>query len=89
MPAFIMPIETTKAIMSFRALDTFAQGYVEAMFFTDTGTGDDDELEHVTFDDLSPGKLLVHRMAAGRACSEQHLRGTSVAPDKGANHRPA
>ena len=59
MPAFIMPIETTKAVMSFRALDTFAQGYVEAMFFTETGHMEDEDCEDATFDDLSPEALAT------------------------------
>lgn len=38
----------------FRSLDSFTQGYVEAMFFTSTGSGDDGELETATVSDLSP-----------------------------------
>ncbi len=37
----------------FHSLDEFSQGYVEALFFTETGTSDDDELEDATVADLS------------------------------------
>lgn len=45
---------TPAAARDFRALDTFTAGYVEAMFFTNTGTGDDEDLEDATVADLAP-----------------------------------
>lgn len=61
MPAFIMPLDSTAAVTGFRALDSFTQGYVEAMFFTDC-TSDNEELEDATFDDLSAEALqhIIH-----------------------------
>lgn len=53
MPEFIMPFGDVESVRTFNSLDAFTQGYVEAMFFTDTGTGDDEELEDACFDDLS------------------------------------
>ena len=54
MPKFIMPFNNAENIRAFNALSAFTQGYVEAMFFTSTGTGDDEDLETATFDDLAP-----------------------------------
>jgi hypothetical protein len=56
MPAFIMPIASSKAVTTFRHLDTFTQAYVEAMFWTECNS-DNDELEDMTFDDLAPETL--------------------------------
>jgi hypothetical protein len=36
MPQFILDHGTQESAKAFRALDTFTQGYIEAMFFTDT-----------------------------------------------------
>jgi hypothetical protein len=54
MPEFILD---TGGCERFAALDDFTQGYIEAMFFTDTGTGDDEELEHATVAEFAPGEL--------------------------------
>lgn len=43
MPEFILDMGDSTGANVFASLDSFAQGYVEAMFFTDTGTGDDAE----------------------------------------------
>jgi len=48
---------TSASRETFRALDTFTQAYVEAMFFTSTGTGDDGDLEDASFDQLAPSAL--------------------------------
>lgn len=37
----------------FNGLDDFTQGYVEAMFFTETGCMEDGELEHATVSELA------------------------------------
>lgn len=57
MPKFILDHGSAEAARSFNALDAFTQGYIEAMFFTDTGTGDDEDLEDATVADLSPEAL--------------------------------
>lgn len=54
MPEFILDLGDTMSARAFRDLDAFTQGYIEAMFFTETGTGDDGELEDATFADLAP-----------------------------------
>jgi len=54
MPEFEMPHGDAP---DWRALDDFTQGYIEALFFTNTGTGDDDDLADVTFADLAPETL--------------------------------
>lgn len=60
MPEFILPGKYTP---EFSRLSPFVKGYIEAMFFTDTGTGDDEEkgLEDASFEDLAPKALkLIH-----------------------------
>ena len=59
MPEFILDHGSPKASMLSAELDSFTQGYIEAMFFTSTGTGDDSEqdLEHATFAELAPESL--------------------------------
>lgn len=42
---------------AFKSLSCFAQGYVEAMFFTDASSADDGDLEDATFHDLAPETL--------------------------------
>lgn len=54
MPEFILDHGSAEAAKQFSELDAFTQGYIEAMFFTNTGTGDDEELEHATVADLAP-----------------------------------
>lgn len=57
MPQF--EIDLGAAIKDWRELDSFTQGYIEAAFFTDTGTGDDREngLENACFDEIAPESL--------------------------------
>jgi hypothetical protein len=55
MPEFIMPVDERSE--AWRDLDSFTQGYIEAMFFTSTGTGDDEGLEDSTFEELAPETL--------------------------------
>lgn len=57
MPEFILDIGEPEAARRYNALDEFTQGYIEAMFFTSTGTGDDNELEHATVAELAPQAL--------------------------------
>lgn len=57
MPEFILPMgaKIHRSIKRTRwdTCDDFTKGYIEAMFFTDTGTGDDAELEDATVSDLA------------------------------------
>lgn len=59
MPEFILDHGSSEARQQFRTLNYFTQGYIEAMFFTSTGTGDDAEngLEHATVAELAPSTL--------------------------------
>lgn len=57
MPEFILDHGSPDGAKQYKSLDYFTQGYVEAMFFTNTGTGDDEDLEHATFADLAPETL--------------------------------
>lgn len=59
MPEFILDHGSAEGLKQFDALDAFTQGYIEAMFFTETGTGDDaeDDLEHASFAELAPETL--------------------------------
>lgn len=57
MPQFILEHGSDEAARSFRALDSFTQGYIEAMFFTDTGDRDDGDLENACTADLSAEAL--------------------------------
>ena len=59
MPEFHIPIGSTNGAIDFNALDKFTQGYVEAAYFTKTGTADDaeDGLENASFEDLHPDAL--------------------------------
>ncbi len=48
MPKFILDHGTRDAAKQLHKLDSFTQGYIEAMFFTNTGT------EHAALADLAP-----------------------------------
>lgn len=53
-------IEAVKRVdIDFDDLDVFTQGYIEAMFFTSTGTGDDGDMEDAGFADLAPETLTA------------------------------
>lgn len=52
MPQFILDHGGPDGAAIFDSLDEFAQGYIEAMFFTSAGPGDD--LEDYTVADLAP-----------------------------------
>lgn len=59
MPEFIMPIGDRRADPpQFDELDPLHRGYVEAMFFTETGDADDGDLEDATFAELAPESLV-------------------------------
>lgn len=59
MPKFLMPVGTNLAAQRFIRLDAFTRGYIEAMFFTSTGSADDRELQYVTFADLAPETIRI------------------------------
>lgn len=72
MPEFQMPHNNSA---QWRDLGYFAQGYVEALFFTSTGSGDDEELENATFEDLAPETLasIIADCAAWQKSNEALL----------------
>lgn len=55
MPQYIMPISQAK-ITEFNQLDSFTQGYIECMFWTDANE-DNEELKDMRFDNLSDKAL--------------------------------
>lgn len=52
MPEFILDCGDRDSALKFKALDSFTQGYIEAMFFTSTGP--DDELKEAHVGELAP-----------------------------------
>ena len=54
MPEFVMAVKTAAARRRYEALDEFTRGFVEGMFWADTGAAEDGELAEASFDDLSP-----------------------------------
>lgn len=73
MPEFILDMGSAEGAATFNRLDAFTQGYIEAAFFTETGTGDDAErdLEHATIAELAPDALatIVADCAAWQAAN--------------------
>lgn len=57
MPEFVLDYGTDDAARAFKALDSFTQGYVTAMFFTDTGDAENGDLESASFAELAPTTL--------------------------------
>lgn len=57
MPEFILDLGEPDAARSYNALDEFTQGYIEAMFFTETGYAENGDLEHATVAELAPSTL--------------------------------
>lgn len=55
MPQFILDYGTPDAAVRYAKLDSFTQGYIEAMFFTSTGDPDDSErdMQHATLAELA------------------------------------
>lgn len=53
MPEFQLDYGGREAYLRFRELDAFTRGYIEAMFFTSTGSADDGDLEDVTVAELA------------------------------------
>lgn len=65
MPKFILDHGSPEGLQAFADLDEFTQAYVEALFFTSTGSRDDEDLEHASFDELAPKTLakIIHDCA--------------------------
>lgn len=59
MPKFVLDMGSPEGARQFAALDEFTQGYIEAMFWTETGTGDDEQLEHASFAELDQDALAA------------------------------
>ena len=57
MTEFVLDMGSSAGRDAFRGLDSFTQGYVEAMFFTSTGTGDDGDLQDASVSELAPSAL--------------------------------
>lgn len=58
MAEFILDHGTYEASQAFKALDSFTQGYFEAMFFTECHS-DNPELDEAAFSDLVPDTLAA------------------------------
>jgi hypothetical protein len=52
MSEFCMPVTGHAATLRWQALSDFCRGFIEAAFFTSTGSGDDADLEHADFREL-------------------------------------
>ena len=59
MPEFILDHGDTEHFKLFHGLDAFTQGYIEAAFFTSTGSGDDESLETATTAEIAPTALAA------------------------------
>lgn len=57
MPEFHLDVGSPEGAMMYRNLDSFTQGYIEAMFFTDASDPDDGELQDATFAEFAPGMV--------------------------------
>jgi hypothetical protein len=52
-----LPMGTGEAADTFAGLDPFTQGYIEAFFWTNANSADDEDLEGGTFAELAPSAL--------------------------------
>lgn len=60
MPEFVLDMGDDDAARLFDDLDEFTQGYVEAMFWTDTGSDyEEEELDRASFAELAPEALAT------------------------------
>ena len=61
MPEFILDHGDSDHAKLFQTLDAFTQGYIEAAFFTSTGSGDDadNDLEYATTAEIAPTALAA------------------------------
>lgn len=83
MPEFILDHGSPEASRTFRALDSFTQGYIEAAFFTETGYRENGDLENATVAELAPETLadIVADCAAWQAQHESLLALAYDRPD--------
>jgi hypothetical protein len=58
-PEFILPHGTEANERKFNDMDPFIRGYIEAMFFTNTGNLEDGDLQDATTADLAQATLLA------------------------------
>jgi hypothetical protein len=81
-PQFQMPLPRKTDADHFATLDAFTQGYVEALFFTETGSSDDGELKDASFADLAPETLddIKHDCAAFLAATETFRDRLALSP---------
>lgn len=75
MPEFILDKGSPQGARSFAALDSFTQGYVEALFFTDASDPDDGDLADATVADLAPETIakIVAECAAFQTANAELL----------------
>lgn len=78
MPEFILTFGSNAAASDYRALSCFEQGYIEAAFFTETGTGDDPELEHATFGELATDAIEYAKADCGAFLASPYSNKWSV-----------
>ena len=74
MPEFILDMGSSEGAKQFSELDSFTRGYIEAAFFTETGTRDDEELEDATFSDVAPDSLA----AVIQDCADWHAANSEL-----------
>lgn len=70
MPEFNFDLGSPDAARAYNALDDFTQGYIGAMFFTNSSDPDDRDLEHATFAELAPGAHATVAELAPRALGQ-------------------
>lgn len=54
MPQYHIPMGHEQGARAYSSLDSFTQGYIEAMFFTDASDPDDGDLADASFAELAP-----------------------------------
>ena len=57
MPEFVMEFGSVKGAQRYGKLDELVRGFIDAMFWADTGNNDDGDLEDVIFEDLAKGAI--------------------------------
>lgn len=85
MPQFIMPLADDEQVINYSRLTSLAQGYVEALFFTDCNSDSDDELGEMTFGDLTDEGLA----AIKRDCTAFWEKAVDILSDEPADDQQA
>lgn len=90
MPQFQIPLGSFEDGRTFARLSKFTQGYIEAMFFTDTGSSDDAEngLEEASFAELAP-EILTSIIAECEAFQRENAALLDEAYEHGGDPRTA